>query len=140
MIRDVLAVPEGEHQVSTPNTEASPIRPGRMKRMQMPMTIAIGIVAATVNVPDGLSLVASEPSPLQQGKRLAGRTQWMFPVRAPRGRTVDSALQGGRSQSAGRGAGGNGCGGEPIGRAAADGVFSPGRSSATRPNASAGTA
>ena len=39
-------------------TDTSPTRPGRMTRMYTPMNSAIGIVAATVKMPHGLSASA----------------------------------------------------------------------------------
>ena len=41
-----------------PMTEISPTRPGRIYRLYTPIKRAIGIVAATVNVPQGLSAKA----------------------------------------------------------------------------------
>ena len=43
---------------TTPKAEASPTRPGRMKRMYTPISSAIGIVAAMVNRPHGLPVSA----------------------------------------------------------------------------------
>ena len=44
--------------MTTPITETSPTRPGRRKRVYRPMKMAMGMVAATVKVPHGLSASA----------------------------------------------------------------------------------
>jgi len=40
---------------ANPSNEMPPTRPGRMKRIQMHMNTAMGIVETTVNMPHGLS-------------------------------------------------------------------------------------
>ncbi len=48
---------DGQQQPTRPITDTSSTRPGRMKRRYTPMNSAIGIVIATVKVPQGESPV-----------------------------------------------------------------------------------